>query len=331
MAGLHATVCAIFRRAVVDCIKRCVTLAIMWWKWVYLCGIFGLTAVQAAVVVDFDSGYNAPGDWNGFSTVGSPVGFGQVAGGGLDGSDALAPGRNAALVYNEQSFSAQRFLWEVGIFMRYQTPTRTGNATELVALGAFGDTAAASGETFNITTTRTGLSGGNLYGFRAVIQSENDPVDNEGIVRLRTINVIDHPSAQGPSVFSDFTAAQDGNLLVHDNWYFFQLSVSYDDASGRYDAVSRLFSATSSGEVQSLLLSNPLTDQENTAFANDADGVYAFISGRHFAGDGAGALDNFTLNLPIPEPTTVAMLGMGFLLLHGLRRQLAACQRGVNA
>lgn len=261
---------------------------------------------QAEGMVDFNSGWEdlEANRWSPFAYAGSPVGFGRVSAGGLNGTDALQPGRNAALVYPEP-FSSTLASWQTGVFMRYQTPASTGNAQYMLVLGAVGGTALAEGENLNITTVHTGMAGGggNLYGFRAALVTDSNPAANIGVVRFRLFNVNDGNTG-GTSVWGSFTDAADDNLLQTGQWYFVGMNVTFNEEDDTYDITAELRNATSRGEVgEVVLLSTALTGQSNAAFLANDTGVYNFISGGDFGTSGNAAMDNLLLATSAPART----------------------------
>lgn len=258
--------------------------------------VLGLVPTAQAATVDFDPTGEFAAQFDGTSAT-----YTESATGGLNGSVGI----NLANV-------------GVANFDGSQSESLTiAAAGDAITVGAFINFS-SFGTTDNQQSLRLGLTKGGADNFAFLPFSGITVVDaSEGTFRLE-----ERDTTGGPSFTVDATTFN----LSTGSWYYFEATFGYDgDTSADFDLV--IANATATGTIGSTIRSWSVEDGvAMTEFTTGAELYGGFKGSKAF--DGAAAvIDNFYVSntgaSQIPEPGSLALLGLGGMLVAARRRRQA--------
>ena len=231
----------------------------------------------------------------------------QQGSGGLNNSGSLLPANEpyAYLVADTQSFTGASISFELSAFFQWDTPSNASGANSLVL--------ALVPTTTGPLDLATNSGDPAEDALRVQLKKESsdpDPTDEVSLVIENQVNGVLADAAD--RVLSSVVS------LTDENWY--RLSMSVTRTGSNFNVEASLDNADSTGSVGSNVLSLDLINRPNADLASDAD-LYAAIGGQRPPARGVAIIDDFSASAVIPEPASMALLGMAVTGLLLTRRK----------
>ena len=251
------------------------------------------SAASAQIVADF----NTPGQLaSDFTKVGSGS-LNEVTSGGLDNTGAVVPSEDGNDVRYYGNYSqAGNLDFSVSTYFQYETKSTDSRS---LTIG------------FGTTNSQILPFGGNMPVGEAGAYVSLEGRNGDGTTnRLKLFYGNDGGGMTGKngSTFS----------LVDSNWYFLELTGTYNSGDDTFDLESEIYNSDSIGNIGSFIDNRPQNGVDLSAFSASSD-VYGFMGVPGDSGAGVAVVDNFT---PVPEPATgAALLGAAAIMMVCFRRR----------
>lgn len=287
----------------------------MKWKTTLATSVLAAIAMPAmhtnASVIDF----NTTGELNANFTVASNNKYSEADAIGLDGTRGVDVANNSlqgSRAFNT-SFDGSSPSATVSIFFQYTSATNNGGAGLFIGIGpdqnydpAFTGGGVATND--HIMVTFQGAGGA------------SDPDTRQ----LNFFNIVNGDSPFGGPDLSSSFGGFDSAEYVDGNWYKLELVWTFDSGDGLFDLTATIQNSTADGTLGATVASIAASDLDNPSLRDDGT-VYAFFGSQAISVDrGIDTLDNFEVDVvPIPEPGSLSLIGLGGLLVLARRRKHA--------